>query len=158
MTAGAAAGTSCASGSGTGTFTPPLPDLTSKTKVKDVLTVKGSFAGCSGAVKSATITGASPARTGSNCLSIATPTKTPTKVTLTVTWNAGAASTVAAQLTEIPKTPVTTQLISGSVTKGQFAGEKLSGKFTYSLPKGACSKGHPLSTVPYKDVGALVIK
>jgi hypothetical protein len=156
--AGAAAGTSCKTGSGSATFTPPLPDVSSKKKVKDVLKTSGKVAGCSGAVKSGTITGVAPKSTGSNCTTLATPTKVPTKVTLTVKWNKGLASTVAAQLKQIPKVAVTTQAVSGTVTKGQFKGLKLSGKFTYTLPKGACGKGHPLAKLTYKDVGAIVIK
>lgn len=156
--AGAAGGTSCASGKGSAKFTPALPDLSSKVKVKDVLTSSGTVAGCTGTVKSGVLTGKAPASTGSNCLTIATPTTTPTKITLTVKWNTGTTSTIAAQLKEIPKTPVTTQTVSGSVTAGLFKGSKLSGKFTYKLPAGACSKGHPLAALTYVNVGATVIK
>ncbi len=156
--AGAAGGTSCASGKGSATFTPALPDLSSKVKVKDVLKSSGTVAGCSGTVKSGTLTGVAPASTGSNCLSIATPTTTPTKITLTVKWNTGATTTIAAQLKQIPKTPVTTQTVSGTVTAGLFKGSKLTGKFTYKLPAGACSKGHPLAKLTYTNVGATVIK
>jgi hypothetical protein len=156
--AGAAAGTSCKTGGGSATFAPPLPDVSSKKKVKDVLKSSGKVAGCSGAVKTGTITGVSPKSTGSNCTTLATPTKTPTKVTLTVKWNKGESSTIAAQLKQIPKVAVTTQTVSGPVTKGQFKGLKLSGKFTYTLPKGACGKGHALAKLTYKDVGAIVIK
>jgi hypothetical protein len=155
--AGAAGGTSCKSGSGSATFTPPLPVIGSKTKVKDVLKSSGTVAGCTGTVKSGKITGVSPKSTGSNCTTLATPTKTATKVTLTVKWNTGASSTIAAQLKQIPKKPVTTQTVSGPVTAGLFKGSKLSGKFTYSLPSGACTK-KPLSKLTYKDVGAIVIK
>ena len=156
--AGAAGGTSCAKGSGSATFSPPLPDLTKTTKVKDVLKSTGTVSACTGAVKSGAITGVSPKSTGSNCKTLATPTKTATKVTLTVKWNAGPASTIAAQLKQIPKVPVTTQAVTGTVTAGQFKGKHMSGKFTYTLPAKACSKGHPLAKVTYKDVGAVVIK
>jgi hypothetical protein len=155
--AGAAGGTSCKSGSGTATFTPALPILSSKVKVKDVLKSTGKVSGCSGAVKSATLVGVSPPSTGSNCLTLATPSKTPTKVTLTVKWNAGKPSTIAAQLSAIKGVAVTTQAVTGTVKSGQFAGSKLTGKLKYTLPAGACSKT-PLSKVTYADIGALVIK
>ena len=155
--AGAAGGTSCSTGSGSATFTPALPIITSAVKVKDVLKSSGTVSGCTGTVKSGTLSGVAPASTGSNCKSIATPTTTPTKITLTVKWNTGATSTVAAQLKEIPKTPVTTQTVSGSVTAGLFKGSTLSGKFTYTLPAGACTKA-PLAKLTYKNVGATVIK
>jgi hypothetical protein len=153
----AAAGTTCKTGSGSAVFSPALPKLGDTHKVKDVLKTTGKVGGCSGAVKSATLTGVSPKSTGSNCTTIATPTKTPTKVTLTVKWNKGAASTVAAQLKEITGQPVTTQTVTGTVTKGQFKGKKLAGKIKYTLPSGACTT-KPLSKVTYTDVGALAIK
>jgi hypothetical protein len=156
--AGAAGGTSCKSGGGTATFTPALPIFTSKTKVKAVLKSSGAVAGCSGTVKSGKITGVSPKSTGSNCTTLSTPTTTATKVTLTVKWNTGATSTIAAQLKQIPNVAVTTQTVSGPVKAGLFKGSKLAGKFTYSLPKGACGKGHPLAKLSYNDVGAVVIK
>lgn len=156
--AGAAGGTSCKTGSGTATFTPALPDLTSKAKVKDVLKSSGVVGGCSGTVKSGKLSGVSPKSTGSNCLTTATYTATGTKITLTVKWNTGASSTVAAQLHQTKGVAATHQSVAGTVTAGLFKGSKLSGKFVYTLPKGACSKGHPLAKVTYKSVGATVIK
>jgi hypothetical protein len=157
--AGAAGGTSCAKGSGSATFTPPLPDATSTKKVKDVLKSSGTIGGCKGGgVTGGTLKGVSPASKGSNCKTLLTPTKTPTKVTLTVTWNTKKTSTIAATLSEIPKVPVTTQKVAGTVTKGLFAGSKISGKITYTAPKNACTKGHPLAKVTYKNAGATVIK
>ena len=156
--AGAAGGTSCAKGAGSATFTPALPDLTSTVKVKDVLKSSGTVTGCTGTVKSGTLTGVAPPSTGSNCKTIATPTTTPTKLTLTVKWNTGATTTIAAQLKEIPGTPVTTQTVSGTVSAGLFKGSKLTGKFTYKLPAGVCGKGKPLAKLTYTNVGATVIK
>ena len=156
--AGAAGGTSCSSGSGTGTFNPPLPDLTSKKKVKDVIKVTGTLSGCTGTVASGTLTGLSPASTGSNCKTIATPTNVGTKIKLTIKWNTGASTTIQAMLKQIPKKPVTQQTVSGPVTAGLFKGSKLSGKFTYTLTKGTCSKGHTLAKVTYTNVGPTVIK
>ena len=77
---------------------------------------------------------------------------------LTIKWNTGSSSTIAAQLREIANVSVTTQTVSGSVTAGLFKGSKLSGKFNYTLPKDGCAKGHPLARVTYKDVGSMVIK
>ena len=156
--AGAAGGTTCASGSGTATFTPPLPDLTSTKKVKDVLRSTGTVSGCTGTVASGTLTGVSPASTGSNCKSVATPTTVATKIKLTVKWNTGATTTIQAVLKEIPHTAITTQTVSGPVTAGLFKGSKLSGKFTYTLAKGTCSKGHALAKLTYTNVGPTVIK
>ncbi len=155
--AGAAGGTSCKTGKGSATFTPPLPKLGDTKKVKDVLKSKGTLAGCSGAVKSATITGVSPKSTGSNCTTIANPAGKPTKVTLTVKWNKGAASTVAGQLAIIKGKPVTNQAFTGKVTKGQFVGLKVAGKITYKIPTGQCVS-KPLSNVTYTDQGAFTIK
>jgi hypothetical protein len=156
--AGAAGGTTCKTGGGTVTFTPPLPDATSAKKVKSAQKRNGTVAGCSGTVKSGKITGVSPKGAGANCVTLQTWTSKPTKIALTVKWNTGKSSTIAAQLKEIANVSVTTQTVSGSVTAGLFKGSKLSGKFTYTLPKDGCSKGHPLARVTYKDIGALTIK
>ena len=153
----AAGGTSCKSGGGAAAFTPALPIFASSAKVKAVLKSSGTVAGCSGAVKSGKITGVSARSAGSNCTTLSTRTTTATKVVLTVTWNTGATSTIAAQLKEIPNVAVTTQTVSGPVKAGLFKGSKLSGKFTYTLPKGACVKT-PLAKLTYADIGAVVIK
>ena len=156
--AGAAGGTTCKAGGGTVTFTPPLPDGTSVKKVRAVQRRNGTLSGCSGTVKNGKIVGVSPKGTGANCQTIQTWTSKPTKMALTVKWNTGKSSTIAAQLKEIANVSVTTQTVSGSVTGGLFKGSTLSGKFTYTLPKDGCSKGHPLAKVTYKDIGALTIK
>jgi hypothetical protein len=154
--AGAAGGTSCKTGKGTATFTPPLPPIGKTAKVKDVLKSKGTVAGCSGAVKSATITGVSPKSTGSNCTTLGT-SKTATKVTLTVKWNKGAASTVAGQLKVITGKPATNQAFTGKISAGQFKGLSVSGKILYKIPTGQCT-AKPLSNVTYADQGAFTIK
>jgi hypothetical protein len=140
------------------TFTPPLPDATSVKKVRAVQKRNGTVSGCSGTVKSGKIIGVSPKGTGANCLTLQTWTSKPTKMALTVKWNTGASSTIAAQLKEIANVSPTIQTVSGLVTAGLFNGSKLSGKFTYTLPKDGCLKGHPLAKVTYKDIGALTIK
>jgi hypothetical protein len=136
--AGAAGGTSCSKGSGSATFTPPLPPLGNKSKVKDVLKSKGKVGGCTGAVKGATLSGVSPKSTGSNCTTTATFTTTPTKVTLTVKWNAGQPSTIAAALHQIKGKPATNQTVTGTVSSGQFKGLKVTGKIIYKIPTGQC--------------------
>jgi hypothetical protein len=154
--AGAAGGTVCKSGKGSATFTPPLPKLGDPKKVKDVLKSKGTLAGCSGKVKSATVSGVSPKSTGSNCTTIAT-SKTATKVTLTVKWNAGPASTVAGSLKVIAGKPATNQAFTGKISAGQFKGLSVSGKIVYTIPSGQCTK-KPLSNVTYVDQGSFTIK
>jgi hypothetical protein len=156
--AGAAGGTTCKAGAGRVTFTPALPDGTSAKKVLAVQRRNGTISGCSGTVKSGKLIGVSPKGAGANCVTLETWTSKPTKMALTVNWNTGQSSTIAAQLKEIANVSVTTQTVSGSVTAGLFKGSKLSGKFTYTLPKDGCSKGHPLAKVTYNDIGAITIK
>jgi hypothetical protein len=155
--AGAAGGTTCKTFTGTATFNPPLPPLGSTQKVKGTVTVTGKESGCAGGgVASATVTGKSaPATTGSNCTTLAT-SKTGTKFTLNTKWNNGKTSTTT--LTSTPTKNPTIQTIAGTVTAGLFKGSHLSTVVQYTLPKGACSAGHPLKTVTLKNTKPLVIK
>src|SRR4051812_12158550 len=67
--AGAAAGKSCSTVAGTGVFKPPLPDLNSTTKVKDVLTIVASIRDCAKPSTGAQgkLTGVSARSKGANC-------------------------------------------------------------------------------------------
>lgn len=156
--AGAAGGTTCKTFTGTVVFHPPLPPLGSSTKVKGYFTVTGKLSGCSGGgVTSGAVSGKSvPSTTGSNCTTLAT-SKTPSKVNLTTKWNNGKTST--GPSTSTPTKNPTIQNVAGSITSGtQFKGLHLSTQVQYTLPKGACSAGHPLSKVTLKNLKPVVIK
>jgi hypothetical protein len=158
--AGAAGGTSCASAAGKATFTPPLPPVSSKTLVKGTFTAVGTLGKCKGGgVTSAHTSFKSVVgKTGSNCLSIATPAKAGTHTATgsgTITWNTGKTSSVTWTLDPVKGKPATTQKLSGKITKGQFVGLKTSITTVYKIPAGQCVS-KPLSFVNYTNLGASV--
>ncbi len=153
--AGAAGGTTCKTFTGTVVFHPPLPPLGSTQKVKGYFTVTGKLSGCSGSVKSATLSGKSvPSTTGSNCTTIAT-SKTPNKVNVTTKWNNG--KTSASALVSTPTSNPTIQNITGTVKSGLFKGMHTTTQVQYTIPKGQCNP-KPLSSVTLKNLKPVVIK
>ena len=150
-------GTSCSSFTGSATFTPALPDLSKTNKVNTTLKGTGTLSGCNGKVTGAKVTLVAKI-SGTNCLTLGNPSKTPIKVTESITWTPKATSTVAMQLTEVKNRPVTYQKIAGTVSKGQFKGLHESGALTYKTPNGACKKGQPLRKITFSAVVPTVFK
>jgi len=152
--AGAVGGTVCAAAAGTATFTPPLPILTSKTKVFGNLVAIGTLGKCvGGGVTSAhTKFTSTKSTTGSNCTTLITynPTAKPTMGTEVITWNTGKTSTVALQLHQV-KGHATETTVTGTVTAGLFKGSHQTGSLTYTPQPNGCSKV-PLKTVTYTQL------
>jgi hypothetical protein len=160
---GAAAATpSCKTAAGTATFNPALPPLGSTAKVKGTLTAVGTVGKCTGGgVASGKTKFTSPkSKTGSNCATLAAPAANSkgTVGTIVITWNNKKTSTAKVftikQVTGSPTHANTT----GKITAGLFKGKSISGQVAYTLPKGACSKGHPLKTVKYNGIKPFAIK
>ncbi len=158
ITAGAASGAAktptCKTASGTATFKPPLPDLTKTKKVKSKLSAKGKLGGCAGGgVKSGTITFTQTTKpTPSNCTTLGTPDPKSkgTIGKLVIKWNTGKLSTVG-KFTIKQTKAVVDATTTGKITAGLFKGKTVKGTTTYTLPKNACAKGHPLSKVTFKN-------
>jgi hypothetical protein len=159
--AGAAGKTVCKAAKGSAVFKPPLPDLTKTKKVKNTLTATGKVTKCSGAVKSGKIKFVSPkSKTGANCTTLATPDPKSkgTVGKFTITWNNNKKSVVGKfAIKQLAKNP-TQATTKGKITKGLFKGKKVIAKVSYTLPNGACTAGHPLKKVTYKNIGKFVIK
>jgi len=149
--AGAVGGTVCSSAAGTATFTPPLPILSSKTKVFGNLVAIGTLGKCvGGGVTSAhTKFTSTKSTTGSNCTTLVTynPTAKPTVGTEVITWNTGKTSTVALELHQV-KGHATETTVTGTITAGLFKGSHQTGSLSYTAQTGGCSKV-PLKTVTY---------
>ena len=135
--------------SGTSTTTPGLTFTSAAHTTK----LSGKLANCtgSGGVKSGTFSG-SLKGTGS-CTSLASKGSVVGKGTVTLKWNTSKTSTVAATLTSqgggISGSNVTAKFaLSGKVTKGQFAGKKLSGTFNGHFP----AKPGLCQTVPVSKI------
>jgi hypothetical protein len=156
--AGAAgATTACKTASGTATFSPALPKIGSKTKVKPTVTIKGAkVGGCTGTVKSGTFNASLKFANASNCDSLLKGAPTGTKGTEIITWNTKKTTTVGLTLVGV-KGHVTQTKASGPVTAGVFKGAKQSGTLNYTLPKGACTSAG-LSKVTFKQLTPMVIK
>lgn len=151
---GAAATPTCTTASGTATFKPPLPDLSSTKKVKSKLSATGKVGGClGGGVKTGTIAFTETSvPTPSNCSTLAKPNpkSAGTIGKLVIKWNNGKTST-AGKFTIKQTKAVVDATTAGKITAGLFKGKTIKGTTTYTLPKNACSKGHPLSKVTYKN-------
>jgi len=154
--AGAAGGTTCKTFTGSVTFHPPLPPVSSNATVKGYFTVAGKLSGCTGAVRSATVTGRSAtSKTGQNCKTIAT-SKTANTVSLTTKWNNGKTST--GKLTSKPAgSNPTIQNVTGTTTSGLFKGLHTSTQVQYTIPSGQCTS-KPGSKFTLKNTKPVVIK
>ena len=155
--AGAAGATTCKTATGTATFSPALPKIGVKTKVKPTLTIKGAkVSGCTGGVKSGTFNAALKFSVANNCSTLLAGATTGTKGTETISWNTKKTSTVALALVGV-KGHVTQTKASGPVSAGLFKGSKQSGTLNYTLPSGACTNTG-LSKVTFKNITPIVLK
>jgi hypothetical protein len=155
--AGAAAGTTCKTASGTATFTPPLPKVGSTTKVKPTIKVTGTLSGCTGGgVTGATISATLKQAIAGNCSSLVAGATANIAGTETITWNTKATSTVALKLTGVTK-KATETTATGPVSAGLFKGSKQSGTLNYTPLNGGCGKA-ALAKVSFKQITAITIK
>jgi len=154
--AGAAAGTTCATTSGTVTWSPAEP--VKAPGVKNSISAIGTFGKCTGAVSTAHTKLVTPlGKTPSYCGSLLKYSTGPTTTgTLTVTWNKGAASVIAVSIFKVKGQP-TQALVTGTVKSGQFAGLKSSGTVSYKPKVGNCVTT-ALTSATYAQVGSLTIK
>jgi hypothetical protein len=153
--AGAVAGATCKTFSGTATVKPGLPATTAK--VKPVITTKNAkLAGCTGGVASGLFSGSLKGSVLQNCAGLAKQTNFGLKGTATVVWNTKATSTISWSLTPGPKGKITTVNLPGTVTAGLFKGSKMSGQVIFTFPKGQCGTT-PLTSTTVKQVTNFVI-
>jgi len=153
--AGAATVTQCGKAAGTATFKPPLPKLSSNTKVKSKLTSTGTVSGCvgGGVTKGTTKFTQTSASTPANCQTLVSPTASsaPTKGTLTITWAPGKVSTAAGFA--IKQTDATHATTKGKITSGQFKGKSINGMVEFTPESGGCTS-KDLSKVTYVNKNA----
>jgi hypothetical protein len=160
--AAAAGGVSCTSLAGTEVWDPPLPKRHSDRKAKPTITIKNAkLAGCSnsgGQIKRGSFTATFKWLDRGNCDTLLTYTPGQLdpriKGTVTIRWNTGKTSTIAASLR---KTKPYVQKINGKVVGGKFTGSKFALHLLIDPPKGACDT-KPLSTTPFDGLTKLEIK
>jgi hypothetical protein len=143
--------------SGTATYTPGLPPVTSKALVKPVQGTNGAFTGCSGGgITKGTVIGSTKSTTPYNCTQLfkdAAAKKPGKATTATVKWSNGQTSTSSSVLTVTGSTK--TALIAtivGKTTAGLGKGHTTTIHVLATPNKGWCSTA-PLSKVSFKSTG-----
>jgi hypothetical protein len=162
--AGAVAGATCQSLSGTAKFSPPLPGLEKVLEARPTVTIKGAkLGGCSGGVSSGTLSATLKFGQPSNCLELTLPggvSAAKIKGTATVVWNTAATSTLTLSIANGPTIkgraqPPNTLSIPGTVTAGKFKGSKVSGTLTQNQP---CLLGHPtVASFNFKQLAKIAV-
>ena len=153
--AGAAAPkTTCSKASGTATFKPPLPALTSTAVVKPVITVTGTLTGCKGGgVTSAKIKAVLKQAIAGNCTTLLKGATANISGSETLTWNTKATSTVKTLKLAGVKGNATQTNATGAVTAGLFLKAKQTGTLAFTPLNKGCT-GAPLAKVSFKQVTA----
>ena len=152
--AGAVAGASCKTLSGTATLKPGLSNTAAKNK--PVITIKNAkLGGCTGGVTSGLLSATLKFGTANNCIGLAQGKSSNISGTAKVVWNNKSTSAVSLKAIGVKGKP--TQLtIPGTVTAGKFKGSKTSGTVEFKIPSGQCSS-KPLTTPTFKQVTKIVI-
>jgi hypothetical protein len=153
--AGAAATkTTCSKASGTATFKPALPALSSTAKVKPTITVTGTLSGCKGGgVTSAKIAALLKQGIAGNCTTLLSGATANIAGSETLTWNTKAKSTVKTlKLAGVTKKPTQTNA-TGTVSTGLFLKAKQTGTLNFKPLAGGCTTA-PLSKVSFTNVTA----
>jgi hypothetical protein len=144
-TASAATPSAKCAAKGTSTIKPGL----TSTPTNQTSTLSGTLSGCtgSGGVKSGKFKGTLHAKQV-NCTSLSKAGASFGNGTMTITWNTAKTST--ATVSVKTGSPVGTFNLSGKITKGQFAGHKVSGTFKADLAHltGNCVQT-PLTKIPF---------
>ena len=155
--AGAAGGTTCKGQTGTGTFKPSLPPLSSTATVDSTTTATGKITGCVGGG----VTGGTYTSTLKypkfNCKQLLTASTKLRVGTIKTTWSNKQTSTGTITLHPI-KGNITKVNVTGVTTAGLFKGLKLTTSFSFALAtKDGCTKV-PLAKVSIKSASPTVIK
>jgi hypothetical protein len=152
--AGAVAGASCKTLTGTATLKPGLSNTAAKNK--PVITIKNAkLGGCTGGVTSGLLSATLKFGTANNCAGLAQGKSSNISGTSKVVWNNNTTSTLALKLVGVTGKP--TQLkITGTVTVGKFKGSNASGTTEFKLPPGQCGT-KPLTSPTFKQVTKIVI-
>ena len=155
--AGAAGGTTCKANTGSATFSPALPPLSSSATVNSTVNFTGKLTGCSGGgVTSATYKGSYKLTNAHNCKQLLTYTSKTTTANITTTWSNKKTSVGTITLAGIKGNP-TKDNVTGVTKTGQFAGLHLTTSYSFkAVPSTGCVST-PLSKVTVTG-SAVVIK
>jgi hypothetical protein len=134
--AGAAPIITCLHAKGTFKFTPPLPKTGG---VKSTLTSQGTVSSCTGqgGASGKTSFKSNPPTTKSTCATLAHPSATGTKGTLTIKWVNGKVSTAKGFVIK-QQANLVDATTTGKITSGSFVGKLIKGVVTFKLNSPAC--------------------
>ena len=143
----------CKTLTGTQTYKPGLPPVSSNKLVKPVTTTNAQIKGCvGGGITSGKSSGSLKATTGTNCKKLIADTGKPGKPTpAKITWSNGQTSTVSNTITVTGSTP--TALKAKLVTKytgGLGKGKTVTAQILATPNKGYCTSA-PLNKVTFKS-------
>jgi len=152
--AGTAATASCATESGTTSFSPALPKIGDPTTVLSTST--GTIGGCVGlgAITGGTVVVTGAYSSPANCATFAAGGQGPTVGGFTVTWNTGQTSTGTQTTDVVPGHPNEATIIA-TTTGGLGQGTTGRATVVTADPAGACISA-PLSSATFALVGVLV--
>jgi len=152
--AGAAAGASCKTLSGSAQLSPGLP-ISKTIKVKPTYTIKGAkLTGCTGGVTSGVLSATLKQAIAGNCTTLLAGATANISGTATVVWNNKTTSTFTVKL--VGQKNVSQFKIPGKVTKGAFLNSVTSGTVGFVPAAGSCSK-KPLTAATFKSTTKIVI-
>jgi len=155
--AGAAGGTTCKTNTGTATFTPPLPPLSSKTTVNSTVSSSGKVSNCVGGGVTSGTYKVSYKVTADNCTKLITYTTKTTTASITTTWSNGKTSVGTITLIPIKGSP-TKDNVTGVTKTGLFAGLHLTTSYAFkAVPATGCTST-PLAKVSVTGASPVVIK
>jgi hypothetical protein len=149
--AGAAAGTTCKTTTGTATVKPGL----GATAKNQTIVAKAAIGGCTGGGVTKGSSVSTNLTKNGNCTGLA-KTGTKSTITETITWNTGKTSTLAGTTVTGPKTGQAT--VTLKVTKGVFVGLHGSQVIAFKITKGACTDKSPVTALSISAVKPFVIK
>jgi hypothetical protein len=147
--AGAAGREVCASLAGRAVFNPPLPPIGTNTRVVTTISSQQglNFQNCSSPAGGfGVFTFKAKAKTAQNCRTLGEGSGLTAVGTGTIKWKKGKPSTLSALTFVVPQRSQSfTAKLTANVTKGQFAGKKLSATVFFAPANGSCQPPNGLA-------------
>jgi hypothetical protein len=147
--AGAAGGEVCSSLAGRVSFKPPLPPIGTNTRVVTTISSQTGldFPNCSGPAGGfGAFSFHAKAKTAQNCRTLGAGAGLTAVGTGAIKWKKGTPSTLSALTFVVPqRSKSLTASLTARVTKGQFAGKKLTATVVFAPANGSCQPPNGLS-------------
>lgn len=152
---GAATNGACTSISGSATFTPPLPILTSKATVTTTVKIVSNLSGCSGPGGASGVATSTTKLTQENCSAFSNPKTASKPATQNIVWATKKTSVASATLK--PNGKLLQSTLSSTITSGLYKGSHTTATLLGTLLNGGCVS-KPLAKLTFKSIGKVVTK